>query len=730
MKQRLKRAASSAFVRAFLILAAAVALAVWAFLSAFEPSMRQTLEGHRKSVRAIAYSPDGTQLASGSWDNDICIWDLKTGETIRTLKGHTDAVRTVAFSPDGKRLASGSSDNTIRIWNAETGEAIRTLEGHTNAVVTVAYSPNGMQLASSGRNEGTIRIWNPDTGEPQQTFDSGRRSALYSISYSPDGVKLAAAYGDKKIRIWDAKTGALLKTLTGHANHVECVAYSPDGTKLVSVSPTGNKRIHIWDAETGAFLRTLKRFLHSAAMVAFSPDGKMLAGAGKDRTIRVWEFFSGEILQTYTTDGSVLSIAFSPDGAALASSSRRLRGKDAVQIWDAPSAPAGASVRIEGEREHGAGAFDVSIVFSESMKSFERSDIQVENGSVTAFSGSGDSYTAAIQPSGIHTARVWIPKKAAGNHGRSNTFAFYPALRTAMEENEYFRAAAFSPDGSMLASAGAFSKVRIRELATGKTQRRLDSDGQLRIGRKYSGVNSILYSPDGSMLAVGNIDILIWDAADFKKLHTLKRRAEETVLSIAFSPDSAILASGGDDGTVRIWNPITGELLRTFTGRPSEVQPVAFSPDGTKLASCARRTIHIMNVKTGEELRTIQMQFGRAEAVVFSPDGSMLAGGGQDDVVRIWSVETGEELRTLTGHTGAVTCAAFSPDGAILASGSRDGTVRIWNPTTGETLQMLEGHLGWIGSVVFSPDGSQLAVLNYDLERAICIWDIVPSPDL
>ena len=712
MKRALKRASSSNLFRAFLVLAAA------ALLSAAEPSMRQTLEGDGGRVYAIAYSPDGKRLASGGSDNAIRIWDLKTGETLQTLEGHTDLVYSVAFSPDGTQLASGGKDGTMRVWNAETGEPLRTVETGKSSVFSVDYSPDGTKLAGSGGDG--IHIWNAETEEPLQTIkiSTGR------ISYSPDGTKLASSHANSAIRIWDAESGALLRTLKGHVYQATSVNYSPDGTLLASSG--FDRTIRIWDAESGALLRTFKGSLDPFISVEFSPDGKMLVSEEyAKKTFRVWDVFSGAILQTYSGHkNSVECIVFSPDGASLASGSN----DKTIQIWDAVPSPSSASVRIEGEREHGAGAFDVSIVFSESMRGFERSDIQVENGSITAFSGSGDFYTATIQPLGVHTVRVWVPKKAAGNHIESNAFVFYPALRTALKDPAYNRSAAFSPDGSLLASAGAFARIRIRKLATGETIRKIDARSS---GGSAAG-NDILFSPDGSLLAFGNRDILIWDAATSKKLHTLKASSErETVRSMDFSPDGSMLASGGRY-FVRIWNVETGEEIRTLTKGDvysTAYSSVAFSPDGKTLAGATadiHALIHIWDSITGERIRTLKMSFGSLEAVVFSPDSSMFAGGGEDDVVRIWSADTGEELRTLTGHTEDITCAAFSPDGSTLASGSRDGTVRIWNPATGETLQTLEGHLGEIRSVAYSSDGSQLAVCSGDV--LIRIWNIVSAP--
>ncbi|SLM35266.1 nacht and wd40 domain protein, partial [Lasallia pustulata] len=144
----------------------------------------QTLEGHSSSVSAVAFSPAGKQLASGSRDNTVRIWDAATGATLQTLKGHSGPVRAVAFSPDGKQLVSGSEDNTVRIWDAATGATLQTLKGHSGPVRAVAFSPDGKQLVSDSEDN-TVRIWDAAMGATLQTLE-GHSGWANSVAFSPD----------------------------------------------------------------------------------------------------------------------------------------------------------------------------------------------------------------------------------------------------------------------------------------------------------------------------------------------------------------------------------------------------------------------------------------------------------------------------------------------------------------------------------------------------------------
>ncbi|MGE4168377.1 MAG: hypothetical protein AB7E68_02420, partial [Candidatus Babeliales bacterium] len=181
----------------------------------------QTLTGHTDSVFSVAWSPDGTKLASGSWDKTIKIWNAQTGTELQTLTGHTGFVHSVAWSPDGTKLASGSYDKTIKIWDAQTGTELQTLTGHTTYIQSVAWSPDGTKLAS-GSYDKTIKIWDAQTGTELQTL-TGHTDWVISVAWSPDGTKLASAADDNTIKIWDAQTGTELQTLTGHSNSVHSV---------------------------------------------------------------------------------------------------------------------------------------------------------------------------------------------------------------------------------------------------------------------------------------------------------------------------------------------------------------------------------------------------------------------------------------------------------------------------------------------------------------------------
>ena len=200
--------------------------------------------------------------------------------SLATLTGHTDAVYSVAWSPDGTTLASTSADTTVRLWNAN-GTFIKELTGHTEGIHSVAWSPDGATLASPS-GDGTVRLWNADGTFIKEL--TGHTGSVYFVAWSPDGATLASASGDTTVLLWSAD-GTFIKELIGHTNSVRSVAWSPDGATLASTSV--DTTVRLWSAD-GTFIKALTGHTSLVHSVAWSPDGATLASASHDKTVRLW----------------------------------------------------------------------------------------------------------------------------------------------------------------------------------------------------------------------------------------------------------------------------------------------------------------------------------------------------------------------------------------------------------------------------------------------------------
>jgi len=291
-------------------------------------TLRHVLRGHTGWIGRIAWSPDGSYLASPSKDKTIRIWDVRSGACVRTLQEHTGEVNSVAWLPDGQRLASASDDETIHLWEVRSGKYLQTLNGHTDFVNSVAWSPDGQRLASASADK-TIRLWEATSGKHLQTLQ-GHTASVRGVAWSPDGHRLASASRDNTLRLWDAASGKHLQTLEGHTSEVYSVTWSPDGQRLVSAS--NDKTIRLWEAANGKALQVLEGHSAGVNCTAFSSDGRWLAS--KSDTIRLWRcdtWACVAVLEETTSGTWPSSLAFHPRLPMLAT----LGEKDTIiRIWE------------------------------------------------------------------------------------------------------------------------------------------------------------------------------------------------------------------------------------------------------------------------------------------------------------------------------------------------------------------------------------------------------------
>ena len=331
------------------------------------PYLIATLEGHTEEVASVAFSPDGTLLASGSWDDTVKLWDVATQERIANL--HTDGVWSVSFSPDGTTLASGSA-GTVILWDVRTGERIATLKGHTIVwrtntlpapVRSVSFSPDGATLAS-GSVDSTVKLWDVATKTEVATLQ-GHRDEVTSVAFSPDGTLLASGSWDNTVKLWDVATQERIATL-GHGADVNAVSFSPDGTLLASGLWDGT--VKLWDMATRERIATLDHHRGGGNAVSFSPDGTLLASGSWDGTVKLWDVLIREEIVTFWHTDEITSMSFSPDGTTLVAG-----GADGtILLWNIEQSLRipHSLTQVSGDRQEGlAGAqlaepFVVSVV--------------------------------------------------------------------------------------------------------------------------------------------------------------------------------------------------------------------------------------------------------------------------------------------------------------------------------------------------------------------------------
>ena len=294
-------------------------------------------------------------------------------------------------------------------------------------------------------------------------------------------------------------------------------------------------------------------------------------------------------------------------------------------------------------------------------------------------------------------------------------------LRTLKGHTAPIRSVTFSPDGKTIASGsrGSDANFKLWNIETGKEIRTLE--GHTR------DVDSIAFTPNGKIIASGSWDgtIKLWNSVTGEVLKTLSQG--NFVYSIAFSPDGKTLASGGSAGTTKLWNTETGQELKTITGNSYGILSVAFSPDGKILAlgggdearTGMDNTIKLFNVETGKLLRTLSGHSDVVHSVVFTPDGKNIFSAGDDQTIKLWDVETGQSAGSLPQIVMTI---AISPDGQTLVGGRDDNTIRLYNAKTGRVIRIFRGHTSLIDSLAISAKGNMVAAS--DVDKVIKIWDV------
>jgi uncharacterized protein with WD repeat len=288
-----------------------------------------TLNGHGDGVSAIAFSPNGQLMASGSYDGTVKLWNVERRREIATLTGRWSAdVFAVAFSPDGKLVASGDYDKTVKLWDVERQTEITALKGHGDGVSAVAFSPDG-KLIASGSWDNTVKLWDIERRTEVATL-KGHGDDVNAVAFNPDGRLIASGSRDGTVKLWDVKGRKEIATQFEHWSTVLGIAFSPDGELIASSSRDGT--IKLWDVERRTEVATLKGHTKSVNSVAFSPDGELIASSSRDGTIKLWDVERRTVIGRLWRHGSsdVCAVDFSPDGELLASGS----WDNTVKLWD------------------------------------------------------------------------------------------------------------------------------------------------------------------------------------------------------------------------------------------------------------------------------------------------------------------------------------------------------------------------------------------------------------
>ena len=609
---------------------------------------------------SVAFSPDGRLLASGADNNTVVIWDVRRREPLgEPLRGHGKAVTSVAFSSDRKLLAIASNDNTVILWDLQRRRPIGTpLVGHNGAVTSVSFSPDGRVLAS-GSGDGTIRLWDSSRHEPLGRAMVNNTFTVDSLAFSPDGAMLAAG-GLDAVVLWDVRTRRPARRLAvrlavggGVGATADAVAFSPDGANLAAGMSNGV--VELWDRGwRGQLIEPARQLIEPAssgapAAVAFSPDGRSLAAA-QQRTITIWDIRRRRAA-TKPLVGHldvVTGVAFSPDGKTLASASEDqtvilddvadltygpslgspLRGDIGV-VTGAAAAPDGRSLAV--------GDVDAVTLWDIGRRRlivrFQVHDgyAVFDDGYINGMAFNPDGRLLALRE---ESSKVWLWDIAL--HEASGQPFIVSGNRVT--------SVAFSPDGRLLASGSEDGVVHVWNVRSREVIAQLHRDGA-------GGISSLAFSPDGKAIVAGTEMgyVEIWDVLNRRLVGEPFTDQTLAVTSVVVSPDGTTVVSASSDGTIVAWKFQDHSRLGQFlgdgvgsiaTGKDgSGVGSITIDKDGRILASGGEDGgIRLWDFRSRRLIGVLTGHSRPVKNVSFYHSGSGLISVGSDDRILLWEV--------------------------------------------------------------------------------------------
>jgi WD40 repeat protein len=664
-------------------------------------------------AEALAFSPDGRWLAAGGL-SPVVVWDLADGEVRTVLRWQHQAITHLAFSPDGRNLAAATVEGTVSLWDATVRQAPVSVAGLPRVDRPLAVTADGRRVALA-HPDGTLSVVEVCSGQRVASLAGGGQP-LRVLSFSPDGGRLAAGSVEGMVAVWDARTGERLANLPDHPPGVDHVAYAPDGKLLVTAA---GETVRLWDGQTFGLRDSLQGHRHPR----FGPNSTALFTCDAENKLRHWLLVDGKLPALPPSWGdftsAVTALAVAPDGRRLATA----EADGTVKLWDVGRGTAQAlpvhERFIQARRQ---------LAFSADGK---------------ALLGTGDDGVVCVWDVNARELSRWF--------------------RSDFGRVLWWFDAAWLPDSRTIAATRVDGTFRLWDTAAG----RLETPP----GQTSRWIQSLAITPDGQTLITGSREpafevrtyllgyetdwslqlntadrVRLWDIRTGVELPPLAGEATTVGFPIvALAPDGRLLAAGGLDGSVRLWDlPTRTARGRHFLTRQSRddsmiaslgsfvpskpvfaevVRAVAFSPDGALLAAVGSQGyVTLWEAATGAERLTLPGTRSEPAFLAFSNDSATLAINHRGQV-QLWDVRTGVQQATLGAADGAsLLSGAFSRDGTLLATGARDHNVRLWDWRAGKLRAELPGHHDQVLAVAFAPDGKTLATGGS--ERTLKLWNL------
>ncbi|MCU0872325.1 MAG: hypothetical protein MUE50_08265, partial [Pirellulaceae bacterium] len=657
----------------------------------------QPLPAGVNPIYAVAITPDG-QYAAASRANQIFVYHVPSKRALGRLtdpkllesglyKGpgvaDLDLIQSLAFSPDGQLLASGGF-RTAKLWRR--GRNVRKAEwpGLDSPGAAVSISRDGRWTAI-GQENGKIRVFDAATGAVSRTLE-GHTAAVRGVAFRADAAQLISGSQDKTLRVWNLADGQLI-TSTETPAPIRGMALIGDGKQAATAGEDGILRT--WDlADGGKFAKEMKGHTGPITALAAHPAvATQLVSGGQDGTVRLWDAAAGNVIRQLNHGGPVTSVAVRADGQRLASAG----SSNTAKLWNVGNGQPVAEFQGDFQTRLAADEAGRAVALAKRLVELTKKDLEEANNRKQSEEDGGKKAAEELTKAETDLKRI---------QGEVNQLAD-PAQKALDERSAAERAvdaARRSVERAQQLTQEAAAAIPLVEATIRASDEQVkQAEIRLEAARKA--------------------------AAD----------SQQPLAAVAFSPDGATLAAAGAAGNIYAFDSESGAALETFSGQNAAVGALAFDAAGDVIAAGANNSIIVWDANPAWQLERVigtadsaDALADRVTALAFNPDGQLLATGSGDPSrsgqLKIWNIANGTLHKEITEpHSDMILALEFSRDGKLLASSAADRFIKTWDVDSGKFVRAFEGHTHHVLGISWSADGRTLASSGAD--KVIKVWD-------